>query len=363
MKFKSSLFLLLLALTRSAEAISFRDYYHGNESLSIPPHEKEINDEVATGSLDLRYTALTDLVGFDEVPGLAELRRLSLSNNELATLPDNIFHGLSALKLLSLNDNRLATLPANAFRGLTALESLYLYNNQLTAFSPNIINGLTSLEELDLENNPIPLTQAQLELQLPDSITLSFKTPKQEQAEWELFVALENADVLTFRCWLDEIMTGVIHAAGMIHIVPNVRIVVSKIRNPNGDNLLHAAIRAAAERIKVIDGMSVGLPEAEKKAVKEIQAEQKAEINDRYMKIISEILSCGEQCVEDMLFTPNAEGQQVVDAVVAKLGFDSPITQAILFVLSPEESRELHSSASCSSAEKKEKKEQHEAQK
>ncbi len=407
MKHKNNIFILLITLVGSAQAISFRDYYHGNEALGILPHGKEVNAAVATGKLDLSDKGLTDLIGFDEIPdlntlqelhlahnelvalpenifhGLIQLRSLRLNNNDLITLPvnifrgltslqwlyldnnqlielpenifggltvleglnlsdnqltsfpDNIFHGLHGLKILYLGGNRLATLPVNTFHGLTALEELYLDDNQFSTLSANIFNGLTELGFLNLTNNPISLTQSQLakELQLPRNTELVFKNSGQEKIEQELFAAIRKADASEVHQLLNYIMSGMI---GGFHFP----IHIWKIRDAKGDNLVHAAIRDVAERSKVIDGMSVGLPEDEKKAVKEVQAEQKTEINDRYMKIISEILSCGEECVQDMLFTPNAEGQQVIDAVIAKLGFDSPIYKAILKGLTPEESLE-----------------------
>ncbi len=284
---------LILTLASTAEAISFRDYYHGNAALGIPSHEKEINWEIARSDLNLGYKGLTDLIGFEEVPGL------------------------TALRVLYLNDNQLTALPKNIFPSLTALRMLYLYNN------------------------PIPLTEKQLrqELQLPNNVHLTFKRSEEEEAEQNLFTEIGNADVAAVRRQLDDIMVGKIR--GPFYSKIN----ISKIRDSNGNNLLHAAIRDAAERIKIIDGMSTGLSEVKKKAVKEVQTEQKREINDRYMKIISAILSCGEECVQNMLFTSNAEGQQVVDAIFAKLGFNSPITHAILYVLSTEESRNAHLSA------------------
>ncbi len=424
--------ILMLALADSSQAISFHDYYHGNAELGIPPHEKEVNAAVATGHLRLNDKGLTDLIGFDEVPGLNTLRivdfsynrltelpnnifhgltalerlylnanrfsslpqdifhglialqELFLSNNRFAALSENIFHGLTALQDLYLNDNQLATFPVNIFHGLTALRLLYLSSNRIDALPENIFHGLTALTSIYLsfnqlivlpenifhglaalqdlhlgdnllstlpanifngadaliliylENNPIPFTEAQLRKKLHYAGMLHFKTPEQKQAEKKLFTAIRNADASVARKQLDNIETG------KVRTELDEQIVVSKILDANGDNLLHAAIRDAAERIKVIDGMSVGLPEDEKKVVKQLQTEQKKEINDRYMKIVSAILSCGDECVQNMLFTRNAQGQMVVDAMVAKLGFGSPITQAILSVLTPEESAVDH---------------------
>ncbi len=293
MKHKNNIFFLLLILAGSAQAISFRDYYYGNRKSDIPSHKKEINAEVARGNLNLNNIGLTDLVGFDQVPGLNKLRFLYLDGNQITKLPENIFQILPGLRMLSLF------------------------------------------------NNPIPLTREQLhkEFHLPQNVVMDFKTPEQERIEQELFTAIGNADVSAARQRLEDIIIG--RVSGPLFSKIN----ISKIRDANGDNLLHAAIRDAAERIKVIEGMSFGLPEKEKNTVKKIQAEQKREINDRYMKIINAIVSCGDECVQEILFTPNAEGQRVVDAMIAKLGFNSPITQAMLHALIQEEEKEQRESS------------------
>ncbi len=367
--------ILILILAGSAQAISFRDYYHGNAELGIPSHEKEVNDAIETGKLDLSNKALTDLIGFNEIPGITLLWRLDLEENQLIMLPDNVFRGFSALKTIDLNDNQLTAVPANIFRdlsaveslslannliqelsqnvfhGLTALEDLNISNNQLTALPFNIFQGLTALRDVAVFNNPIPLTQEQLrkELQLPDNISLRFKTPSQEWVEKILFAAIGNADASNVRYWLDEIKAE--RFKSRKHQLLGIIMIISKIRDAKGDNLLHAAIRDAAERIGGID-RELGtirrdekLSTDEKQVANDVLLDQKREINDRYMKVISAILSCGEECVQDMLFTPNVEGQQVIDAVVAKLGFDSPIYKAILEGLTPDESPEAHPSA------------------
>ncbi len=292
MKYKNSLLLLLIALSGSAQAISFLDYYHDYyqdksvfKKLGIPSHKEEVDEEVAAGELHLYNKDLTDLVGFNEIPGLIALRVLNLGDNQLTTVPANIFNGLN-------------------------LEAVYL------------------------ENNPIPLTHAQLrkKLQLPRNVVLGFKSLGQEQAEHDLFTAIKNSYAFRVRQRIDDMVRGLFS-----------RINISKIRDANGDNLLHAAIKDAAKRIEVID-KELGnirrdeeLSADEKKTATSVLLEQKREINDRYMKIMGAILSCGEECVQDMLFTPNAEGQQVIDEIVAKLGFNSPTYKAIFEGLSSEE--------------------------
>ena len=54
---------------------------------------------------------------------------LSLSNNDLSSLPAGVFDELAALQVLWLRVNQLSTLPAGIFDKLTALEKLHLSGN------------------------------------------------------------------------------------------------------------------------------------------------------------------------------------------------------------------------------------------
>ena len=87
--------------------------------------------------------------------GLTALRVLSLYNNELSSLPDNVFLGLTALRQLNLSSNELGSLPAAIFSGLTALGQLYLHINELTSLPDGVFSGLTALETLHLNNNEL----------------------------------------------------------------------------------------------------------------------------------------------------------------------------------------------------------------
>ncbi len=376
MKLKNNIFFILIALASSAHAISFRDYYHGNEELGIRPHEKEVNAAVATGMLNLNNIGLTDLIGFDEIPRLTSLKKLYISDNLLTELPENIFHGLNRLQRLELdnnqlielpenifhdliqlnqldlshnqfitfpknifkslkavlwiylNDNELITLPQNIFHGLPSLLGVHLQNNQITTLPENIFPS--RLERVFLYNNPLPLTQVK-EAGIGPNTVVVFKSPQEAQAEDQLFAAIRNAQNAEVRKIIDAIIAENIPTRG------NYAIKISKIRDASGNNLLHAAIQSAAARLGTIAGLGVQLSEEEKKEAKEVLAEQRSKINDRYMKIIGAILSCGDECVQEMLFTPNHDGQMVIDEMFAKLGPTNPITQAILSILTPEE--------------------------
>ena len=142
--------ILILTLAGSAHAVSFRDYYHGNQALGIPSHEKEINDAVKSKKyLILRKANLTDLDGLDEIPGIEELTALQVDDNKIATLPEFI-GTLPKLTYLCARHNKIETLPAS-FSNLT---NLLLSSNKLTDF-PACILSMLNLARLELSFNQI----------------------------------------------------------------------------------------------------------------------------------------------------------------------------------------------------------------
>ncbi|MCA9330213.1 leucine-rich repeat domain-containing protein, partial [Candidatus Saccharibacteria bacterium] len=82
---------------------------------------------------------------------LTNLRRLSLSNNQLTSLPSEFFQ-LVNLRDLWFNDNRLATIPLEISR-LTDLQELWLDNNHFTII-PFEISRLSNLWGLYMNNFP-----------------------------------------------------------------------------------------------------------------------------------------------------------------------------------------------------------------
>lgn len=69
-------------------------------------------------------------------------------------LPTQVFAGLAGLRSLRLSGNNLAALPEGTFAGLAGLERLDLRNNALTALSEGDFDGLSSLQSLNVEDNP-----------------------------------------------------------------------------------------------------------------------------------------------------------------------------------------------------------------
>ncbi|XP_022784713.1 G-protein coupled receptor GRL101-like [Stylophora pistillata] len=78
-----------------------------------------------------------------------------MGNNNLKTLPEDLFAGQNLLKYLRLVGNRLETLPRNIFHGLTVLEELDLSYNQLQRLPRGVLSTNTELKKLDLSYNGI----------------------------------------------------------------------------------------------------------------------------------------------------------------------------------------------------------------
>jgi len=118
----------------------------------------EIGDEGAETSLDISDANLSQLP--ENLRELTELECLTLSRNELTTLPDWI-GDFSKLTLLDLDDNKLTALP-ESLSGLTSLTCLSVSENVLATL-PKCLAEMPTLEQLYLDAN-----------QLKDSETLAY---------------------------------------------------------------------------------------------------------------------------------------------------------------------------------------------
>ena len=92
---------------------------------------------------------------------LSALTTLSLNNNQLESLSENLFAELSSLTQLFLRNNQLTSLSAGVFSRLSSLQYLYLDGNQLTSLPAGVFRGLSTPTLLWLQENtvdPLPLT-------------------------------------------------------------------------------------------------------------------------------------------------------------------------------------------------------------
>lgn len=83
------------------------------------------------------------------------LEVLDLSHNDIIRLPDNGLSGLRSLNVLHLEDNAISSLADRAFVGLSELKSLNLSSNCLVAMPPELFQSSRELRQLYLHNNSL----------------------------------------------------------------------------------------------------------------------------------------------------------------------------------------------------------------
>ena len=110
-----------------------------------------------TALTTLNLTSNNDLESLpaDIFNGLTGMTHLDLSGNDLESLPADVFDGLTALTTLDLRNNDLESLPAGVFDGLTALTTLRFTSNSLESLPAGVFDELTALETLDLDSNAL----------------------------------------------------------------------------------------------------------------------------------------------------------------------------------------------------------------
>ncbi|XP_056613905.1 platelet glycoprotein V [Triplophysa dalaica] len=84
---------------------------------------------------------------------LPKLNKLSIKNNNLLELPPDIFSSLPGLQILLLNENKLWTLPEQIFRHTPRLRKLDLNNNHLRYLSGDVFLHAGTLTVLSLSGN------------------------------------------------------------------------------------------------------------------------------------------------------------------------------------------------------------------
>ena len=79
----------------------------------------------------------------------------NLKNQNITTLPEDVFQGITRLETLDLSGNMMDSGSLPAISDLTALYSLNLSHNQVSILSESILTNFTSLVTLDLSFNKI----------------------------------------------------------------------------------------------------------------------------------------------------------------------------------------------------------------
>ena len=152
--------------------------------------------------------------------GLSNLTELSLRNNDLKVLPQNIFEPLLSLTTLDLSSNRIAslvfdifrnngrlvelnlrnnplvTLPNQIFQNLTSLELLDMTDCKLASLNPKWFENLRSLKELKLDKNRLTLNDSSVFRGLGALTTLSIKSNQLIDVPPAIFAPVANLQII-----------------------------------------------------------------------------------------------------------------------------------------------------------------------
>ncbi|XP_055619092.1 toll-like receptor Tollo [Toxorhynchites rutilus septentrionalis] len=107
---------------------------------------------------DISQLGLSDWGKGPMAPGKAcntGLEVLDLSGNDISLMPDNGLSALRSLNALHLADNLLKEIADRAFVGLGTLEVLNLSNNKLTALTPELFQSSRKIRQIHLQNNSL----------------------------------------------------------------------------------------------------------------------------------------------------------------------------------------------------------------
>ncbi|CAM9299928.1 unnamed protein product [Ectocarpus sp. 8 AP-2014] len=118
----------------------------------LDPNDVASRCNAGGGVMNLRFCEISeqdaaagDLAACFDAAGPENIVRLFLSDNDLKTLPPDIFNSLTNLFRLDLDRNNVVTLPSGIFDSLTALEILNLRENPNLECLPTVPSSVTSL--------------------------------------------------------------------------------------------------------------------------------------------------------------------------------------------------------------------------
>lgn len=143
-------------------SLSSDSFAAGHRLMQIDLRRNRIGSNVPTNvfanlnrleDVNLAYNKISRIEpgAFDSVPAL---KILFLSNNLLQSINSDDFTGAKNLQELFLDSNVIERIEANAF-DLPKLEILSLKDNRLKSLPNNIFENLTKLERIDLSHNDI----------------------------------------------------------------------------------------------------------------------------------------------------------------------------------------------------------------
>lgn len=132
-------------------------------------------------------------------PCCDNLELLTLMENSLDTLPDDIFYKCRKLRSIHLNANNLTTISENLFQSQENLTTLDLSGNQITSISGKSFRNLRNLRHLNLSNNRLTSIPDDLLDGLPNLVSLNLNLNQLSSIPEGLYHKLPNLEITSYR--------------------------------------------------------------------------------------------------------------------------------------------------------------------
>lgn len=120
-------------------------------------------------SLEISFGLDRDVLPYEILAPLANLKWLSLDNNNFYSVPENSFDDLSELTNLNLESNKIEMISPELFKSEVheKLKEIRLSNNQLTKIYADTFKSMANLEAIIISNNRIRNIQSESFSYLP----------------------------------------------------------------------------------------------------------------------------------------------------------------------------------------------------
>lgn len=161
-------------------------------------------------SISLRSCAPLPTVHHESFLKLSQLANLTLQNNQLQFLPDDLFEDQQNLESLWLQNNKLEKINQKIFKNLHQLRSLQLGSNEITEFEFGAFSNLQNLHQLNLQNNLLDTLLSHVLQPLENLTHLDLSNNKLTSLDKDAFQFNTKLSVLfLLNNLLEELPTGV----------------------------------------------------------------------------------------------------------------------------------------------------------
>ncbi|XP_074484256.1 slit homolog 1 protein-like, partial [Sebastes fasciatus] len=109
----------------------------------------------STEELRLNNNDLSVLEATGAFKGLAQLKKINLSNNKISEIEDGAFEGASSVVELHLTANHLESVRGSMLKGMEGLRMLMLRNNKISCIHNGSFTGLSNVRLLSLYDNQL----------------------------------------------------------------------------------------------------------------------------------------------------------------------------------------------------------------